>query len=253
MRLDGKVALVTGGGTGIGRAIATRFASEGAKVAVAGRRKELCEQVVQEIQRNGGMASAFTFDVKNAPSVKDLVANVCKRYERLNTLVNNAGINLMRDLVDTTEEEWDNVLDTNLKGAFLCCKSAIPHMVRAGGGSIINIGSDLAIVGSPTRTVYCASKGGLVVLTRALALELAQYRIRVNCLCPAAVATPMLDEYLLAQRSPSRAERELSRIIPLGRIGVPEDAANAAVYLASNESSYVTGSVLMVDGGLTAR
>ena len=253
MKLRNKVVLVTGGGTGIGRAICLRFAREGATVAVAGRRDKMCQQVVQEITGADGVASRFIVDVRSAPSAKDMIEKVTERYGRVDVLVNNAGTNLMKDLAETSEEEWDNVIDTNLKGAFLCCKFVIPNMIKRGSGSIINIGSDLAVVGSPTRTAYCASKGGLVLMTRALALELAQHNIRVNCICPAAVATPMLDEYLLTQKDHIEAQERLSALIPLKRVGMPEDVAHAALYLASGESSYVTGCVLMVDGGLTAR
>jgi len=253
MKLRNKVVLVTGGGTGIGRAICLRFAREGATVAVAGRRDKMCQQVVQEITGADGVASRFIVDVRSAPSAKDMIEEVAERYGGVDVLVNNAGTNLMKDLAETSEEEWDNVIDTNLKGAFLCCKFVIPNMIKRGSGSIINIGSDLAVVGSPTRTAYCASKGGLVLMTRALALELAQHDIRVNCICPAAVATPMLDEYLLTQKDQIQAQERLSALIPLKRVGMPEDAAYAALYLASDESSYATGCVLMVDGGLTAR
>ncbi len=252
MRLTGKACLVTGGAAGIGRAIAEAFLREGARVAVADRDAEAGERASRDLARLGEVIFV-PGDVSRAEDARRMVERVVEAFGRLDVLVNNAGVTLKASVVDTEEPDWDHVLAVNLKGVYLCSKYAIPHMVRGGGGSIINVGSIASFVGLPENAAYNASKGGLLTLTRNMAVDYARSNVRVNALCPAMILTPMLEAFIRAQPDPEAYVRAVEQAIPLGRIGRPEDVAPAAVFLASDESAFVTGSALMVDGGYTAR
>jgi NAD(P)-dependent dehydrogenase (short-subunit alcohol dehydrogenase family) len=251
-RLAGKSAVITGGGTGIGQAIALSFAREGAHVAVAGRRKEKLEETLRLLQEAGCSALALECNVTSAADTQRLVKAAEDAFGKVNVLVNNAGALSVSTVETIAEDDWDRVMATNVKGPFLMSRAALPAMRRAGGGSIINVGSVLGIVAIRDRAAYCASKGGVSMLTKAMALDHAHDHIRVNCLCPSIVESDMTRN-LFAETEAGRQARE-SRLasIPLGRFGKPADIAGLAVFLASDESSWMTGTVIPVDGGVTA-
>jgi len=251
-RLAGKSAVITGGGTGIGQAIALAFAREGAQVVVAGRRKEKLDETLHLLQQAGCSALALECDVTKATDPQRVVKSAEDAFGKVNVLVNNAGALSVSTVENITEEDWDRVMATNVKGPFLMSRAALPAMRRAGGGSIINVGSVLGIVAIRDRAAYCASKGGVSMLTKAMALDHAQDNIRVNCVCPSIVESDMTRN-LFAETEVGQQARE-SRLasIPLGRFGKPADIAGLTVFLASEESSWMTGTVIPVDGGVTA-
>lgn len=251
-RLAGKVALVTGGGTGIGKAIAMAFAREGARVAIAGRRPDKLEEAVREVESRGGEAMAVTCDVSKGKDAEKAVQETAKRFGKLSVLVNNAGVLKVATVEGTSEEEWDQLMEINLKGPFLMCKAALPEFRKAGGGAIVNVGSVLGLIGMKDRAAYCASKGGVTLLTKVVALDHAHENVRANCICPSIVETDLV-QGLFAASAEGRALRDL-RIasIPLGRMGRPVDVAEMAVFLASDESSWLTGAAIPLDGGLSA-
>lgn len=252
LRLSGKVAFITGGGTGIGRACALAFGGQGAQVVVAGRRKEPLATVVREIESAGGAALALVCDVTQTGSVTAALSQSERHFGRLNTIVNNAGAVVVATAEHTSDEAWQKVISTNLTGIFLVSRDALPALRRAGGGSIVNIGSVLGIVARKERAAYCAAKAGVSGLTRAMAIDHAQDKIRVNCICPTIVETELGMQSI---RRAANAEAEIQRRIneiPLGRMGTPEDVAMMAVYLASDEASWVTGASFPLDGGVTA-
>lgn len=248
MELSGKTAVVTGGGSGIGRAISELFAAEGASVVVADVHDG---GTAASITKNGGKVAYVKTDVRAEAQVKRLVAQARKRFGGIDILCNSAGIELLKPLSETSEEEWDRVLDTNLKGVFLTSKHAVPEMLKRRGGAIVNIASQLGLVGLENFTAYCASKGGVVLLTRAMALEYASRNIRVNCICPGPVQTPMLEREIRTEADPDAARKAWARRQPVGRLGLPQEIAQAALYLASERSSFVVGHTLVVDGGYT--
>jgi len=250
-RLAGKVALITGGGTGIGRGTALAFAREGAKVAVAGRRLEKLQDTVSEIKAAGGEAIAAVCDVSRAADALSAVGEVVAAYGKLNVLVNNAGVLSVSTIEEIAEDEWDRLIDANLKGPFLMCRAALPEFRKAGGGTIVNIGSVLGLVAMKKRASYCASKGGVTLLTKAIAVDHGHENIRANCICPSIVETALVSELF---KTPDGAKVKQDRLatIPLGRFGKPADIADLAVFLASDESSWLTGAAIPVDGGLTA-
>jgi NAD(P)-dependent dehydrogenase (short-subunit alcohol dehydrogenase family) len=251
-RLAGKVAIITGGGTGIGRAVALAFAREGAKVAVVGRRPEKLNDVVQEIQKVGGEAINAACDVTKALEAEQAVAETEKAFGRVNVLVNNAGA-LSASTVETiAEEDWDRLMATNLKGPFLMSRAVLKAMRRAGGGAIVNVGSVLGLVAMKDRAAYCASKGGITMLTKAMALDHAPDKIRVNCICPAIVETDLIQNLFSSTEEGRKAKDARLTTLPLGRFGKPADVAELAVFLASEESAWMTGAVIPLDGGLTA-
>ena len=253
MRLQGKTAIVTGAGQGIGQAIARHFAKEGAQVVVANRTTATGEETVRLIRDVGGEAVFVRTDVTQEAEAKRLVEQTLETYGSLDILCNNAGVGLVRPLTESTLSEWHHVLDTNLTGVFLCSKYASPAMAGRGGGSIINLASVASYVAFPGDAAYCASKGGLLMLTKQMALDYARLKIRANCICPGFIITPEFDHYLTQQPDPEAARVEVEHLHPLGRLGEPDDIAHAAVFLASDESSFVTGSPLIVDGGLLVR
>jgi NAD(P)-dependent dehydrogenase (short-subunit alcohol dehydrogenase family) len=252
LRLANKVAFITGGGTGIGRACALAFARQGARIVVAGRRDEPLEAVAVEILRTGGEAMAAPCDVADSSAVARAVAAAVERFGSLHILLNNAGALLVATIEATTEAEWDHIMSVNLKGTFLVSKAVLPELRRAGGGSIVNIASVLGLVAMRNRAAYTASKGGVIALTKAMALDHAHENIRVNCICPTIVETELVQGLFSTQPNPEAARQARRDLLPLGRLGQPEDVAHLAVYLASDESSFVTGAALPLDGGLTA-
>jgi NAD(P)-dependent dehydrogenase (short-subunit alcohol dehydrogenase family) len=251
-RLAGKVALITGGGTGIGRAIALAFAREGAKVAVSGRREEKLEETLKEVGAAGSEGLAVVADVSKAQDAQRAVQETEGEFGKLDVLVNNAGVLKVATIEGTSEEEWDWLIDINLKGPFLMCRAALPAFRKVGGGTIVNVGSLLGLVGMKDRAAYCASKGGLTLLTKAIALDHAHEHVRANCICPSVVETDLV-QWLFEGSEEGKALRK-ARIagIPLGRMGRPEDVAEMAVFLASDESSWLTGAAIPLDGGTSA-
>jgi NAD(P)-dependent dehydrogenase (short-subunit alcohol dehydrogenase family) len=250
-RLEGKVALITGAASGMGKLAAELFAREGASVLVVDVTDEAGEAAAQGIRVAGGEAGYVHADVSRAADCQAMVAEALERYGGLHVLYNNAGVFLGDDgsVVETPEETWDRVMRINLKGVFLGCKYGIPAMLDSGGGSIINVASFVALVGAATPQIaYTASKGGVLSMTREIAVEFARRGIRANALCPGPIETPLLAELLA---DPARRERRLVHI-PIGRLGRADEVANAALFLASDDSSLMTGATFVVDGGVTA-
>ncbi|PZA06211.1 MULTISPECIES: glucose 1-dehydrogenase [unclassified Meiothermus] len=251
MRLRDKVALITGVGSGIGRASALLFAREGAKIVGVDLNPETGERACQEIRESGGQALFVQADVSRAPDAERMVKAAEERFGRLDILFNNAGISHAQDddAVHTAEEVWDLTFQVNVKGVFLGCKYGIPALRRAGGGSVINTASFVALLGAATpQLAYTASKGAVLAMSRELAVIHAREGIRVNALCPGPLETELLMKYL---DTPEKRQRRLVHI-PMGRFGQAKEIAQAALYLASDESSFVTGSTFLVDGGITA-
>jgi len=261
-RLKNKVAIITGGGTGIGKSIAQIFAQEGAAVVVTGRTAATLEETVNAITRNGGQAMYVQGDVSKANDVRKTVEQTVKKYGKLNILVNNAGIRgSIRTILDLTEEEWNQTFNIDAKGSWLYSKYAIPEMRKAGGGSIIMVSSISAHIGQAKQGCYNAAKAAQELLMKCMALDFAPDKIRVNSICPAWVETEMNRQQLAQMRAnpdtpypPGFSYNYITKTLhPIGRVGTPEDCAWAAVYLASEESTWVTGSSLMIDGGFTCQ
>lgn len=253
MRLKEKVALVTGAASGIGQATAALFGQEGAKVMCADLDAEGAERVAQQIANSGGEAASTQGDVSQAADVERMVRQTVERWERLDVLVNNAGIYFILPLTQVPEEEWDRLININLKGVFLGCKYAIPEMVKGGGGSIVNTASIAGLRGFANWTTYCASKGGVIQLTKAVAMEVARLNVRVNCVCPGIIDTGMFDQAVdMVAADRDELATTIGEVHPMGRIGRPEEVAAAILFLASEEASFITGVPLSVDGGLWA-
>jgi len=249
MRLENKTALITGGTSGIGEATAILFAREGAKVAITGRDEKRGLGVTEGIVKQGGKAVFIRADVRNAEECNHAVAETMRVHKDLDILFNNAGVFVPHTVVDCTEEEWDLQMDVNLKGTFLMSKAALPHMIAQRKGVIINNSSGWGIAGGDAAVAYCASKGGVVLLTKAMAIDHGQQGIRVNCICPGDVDTPMLPED--ARMRGLKWDDYLAGCStrPLGRIGTTDEIAKSALFLASDDSSFMTGAALVVDGG----
>ncbi|KQW06467.1 short-chain dehydrogenase [Leifsonia sp. Root4] len=249
MRLENKKAIVTGGAGGIGRATALAFAAEGAQVAVVDLRADAAEAVVEEIRAAGGTAVAIAADVSNEDDIQRIIATTVEEFGGVNVVFNNAGIIRRTTAVETTAEEWDRVFGVNVKSIFLMCKHVVPIMAENGGGSIVNTGSGWGLKGGGQAISYCASKGAVVNMTRALAIDHGPQGIRVNSVNPGDVNTGMLLEEARQLSQDANAFLAESADRPLGRMGEPREIAAAVVWLASDDSSYVTGSALVVDGG----
>ena len=250
-RLDGKVALITGAGSGMGRAAAELFASEGARVVVTDVVDDAGNATVDAVRAAGGEATYVRADVSKWADCEAMVAHTTATYGALHILYNNAGIFPADDggVLDTPESTWDTVMQINLKGVWLGCRAGIPAMIASGGGSIVNVASFVALMGAATAQIaYTSSKGGVLSMTREIAVEYARRGIRANALCPGPIQTPLLEELL---SDPDRRARRLVHI-PMGRLGRAEELAKAALFLASDDASFMTGASLVVDGGITA-
>jgi NAD(P)-dependent dehydrogenase (short-subunit alcohol dehydrogenase family) len=253
--LEGKVALITGAGSGIGRAAAQLFAAEGAAVAVLDLRSDAAEETADKIAVEGGQSIAVTANVAVGAEIDAAVERVVAAWGRLDVLYNNAGVDSRGSVATATEDDWDRCFAVNAKGTFLLSRAAVPHLVAAGGGSIINQGSVAALVGVPNFAAYCAAKGAVVSLTRSMAVDLAPHRIRVNAICPGTVYTPLMEPMLRA-RGDGDLEAGLAKTLvkyPIGRLGTPEEIASVALFLAGHGSSFLTGSIVTADGGMTAQ
>jgi NAD(P)-dependent dehydrogenase (short-subunit alcohol dehydrogenase family) len=249
MRLAGKVALITGGTSGIGEATAILFAREGAAVAITGRSEERGRKVIEQIQSGDGRALFVRADVRVAEDCRRAVDETLSAFGRLDVLFNNAGVFVANDTVDCSEEEWDEQVDASLKGTFLMSKFALPTMIAQGSGSIINCGSGWGLVGGDRAVAYCAAKGGVIVMTRAMAMDHGPQGVRVNCVCPGDTVTPM-EHKDAAHRGMTWEDYVAGASArPLGRMGEPDEIARAALFFACDESSFVTGAALPVDGG----
>ncbi len=248
-RLEDKVALVTGAGSGIGKAIAIAYAKEGADVCVVGRTLSKVRDTAREIEKTGRKALALKADISKISEIEEIVKTAIKHFKKIDILVNNAGIVLDRPIQEVTESDWDTMLGTDLKGTFFCSQKVIPCMLKQGKGKIINIASPLAVEGKPDNSVYCAAKGGVINLTRAMGLELALKKINVNAIAPGFTVTNMTSNFA---SDPKMLALIIPRI-PAGRPAQPEDITGAAVYLASDESDFVIGTTIFVDGGETAQ
>jgi NAD(P)-dependent dehydrogenase (short-subunit alcohol dehydrogenase family) len=249
--LTGKVALVTGGASGIGRATALTFAREGAKLIIADMHEEGGQQTVHMITENGGNVTFVQVDVTQATAVEAMISKAVETYGRLDCAHNNAGVGTPSRVptADYTEEQWDYVLSINLKGVWLCMKYEIPQMLKHGGGAIVNTASVAGLVGFPTSSAYVASKHGVVGLTKTAALEYARHGIRVNCVCPGYIETPMTER---SRNDPERLAHMIASE-PIGRLGTPEEIAETVVWLCSDTASFVTGHTMTVDGGYAAQ
>ena len=253
MRLRDKVALITGAGGGIGAATAARFCAEGARVLLCDWDAAALTETADQLRATGADVLALTANVADDAQVRQLVAAAVERWGRLDILVNNAGVGSGTDLLSTSVEEWARVLDVNLKGPFLCCKHSVPVMLAQGGGAIVNVASISSTCGIPGQAAYGPSKGGLLQLTRQLAIEYARRGIRVNAVAPGTVDTPMLHKTLARLDDPNALLQFLLNNHPIGRIAQPEEIASAILFLASDEASFITGASLAVDGGYTAQ
>jgi len=249
MNFEGRVAAVTGGATGIGAATARALAEVGARVLVADLSVEAGRTLAAEV---GG--EFVQVDVSHAADAERLATAAVEWLGRLDVLVNNAGVVLAKSTTETTEEEWDRVLDVNLKGTWLCSRAAIPRLAAGGGGAIVNVASNAGLVGFPNAAAYCASKGGVAQLTKAMALDCAPLGIRVNAVCPGHTRTSMAESFVASQPDPDAFLRDfVERQHPIGRMAEPEEVARCIRFLASDEASFVTGAVIATDGGFTAR
>jgi NAD(P)-dependent dehydrogenase (short-subunit alcohol dehydrogenase family) len=253
-RIDHKVVIVTGGALGIGQATCILLAKEGASVAVTDILDKEGQKVVSEIKKKGGIAEFWHLDVSKEKEVKKIFADIHQRFGNIHVLVNNAGISgVSKPTDEITEEEWDRVMSVNVKGVFFCTKHVIPYMRKTGDGSIINLSSVYGIVSSPDVPPYHASKGAVRIMTKTDAFLYAKDKIRVNSVHPGFIWTPMVENYAKSQGQEEEVRKLLDSLHPIGHIGEPDDIAYGILYLASDESKFVTGSELVIDGGYTAR
>jgi NAD(P)-dependent dehydrogenase (short-subunit alcohol dehydrogenase family) len=256
-RLADKVAVITGGGSGLGRASALRFSAEGARVAIADLSLEAAEETVELVEKDGGQALAVAMDVADAASVDSALDAVAARFGRVDVLLNSAGIASRGSVANADEADWDRCFAVNVKGTFLASRAALRHLNPAEGqsGSIINIASVAGLVSVENAAAYCASKGAVISLTRSMANDLAPRRVRVNCICPGTVFTPLMEPLIVA-RGGGDYDKGMAMTLekyPIGRLGNPDDIANLALFLASEEAAWMTGSIIADDGGMTSR
>jgi NAD(P)-dependent dehydrogenase (short-subunit alcohol dehydrogenase family) len=252
-RFTGKVALVSGAGSGIGRAAALLFAAEGAAVGVIDIDPASGRKTLEMINGRGGKGILLPVDVTSAADVSRAIEKIESKYSRIDVLFNNAGIELSRPLHQTSEQEWDRVLAVNLKGMFLLSKAVLPIMMDQKSGAIVNTSSISGMLGWPAYAAYSTSKGGVIQLTRQMAVDYAPYNIRVNCICPGTTLTPLIERLFELEEDPETAKKVIAGRHPLARFAQPEEIAQAVLFLASEEASFITGAALPVDGGYTAK
>jgi NAD(P)-dependent dehydrogenase (short-subunit alcohol dehydrogenase family) len=256
-RLDNKLSLVTGGGSGIGREIALLYARQGSKVVVADIQLEPAESVVSEIRAQGGSGQAIQMDVSSEEQVQRVFEKLIQENGRLDILVNNAGISHVGNILETSLDDWERIMAVNARGVFLCSKYAVKHMVeqQPQGGILVNMASVAGMIAVDRRLPYSASKGAVISITRSVAIDFVQQGIRANAICPGTVHTPFVEGYLERNFASTKDEErnKMHARQPIGRMGRPDEIANAALYLASDEASFVTGSTLVIDGGWTAK
>ena len=253
MKLNQRVAVITGAGSGIGRAMALLFAREGARVLVADVNGGAAEETVAQVVAAGGIAEARTVDVTSPEQVRGMIERAVEAHGKIDILCNNAGIGSTTDIVECEPDEWDRVMTVNVKSVYLGCKYVIPQMLKQGGGAIINTASVAGMIGIVKRASYSTSKGAVIALTRQVAIESVEQGIRVNCLCPGTVDSPWVGRLLSQADDPAQARTALQARQPMGRLGTPEEIAAAALYLASDDAAFITGTGLVIDGGWTAR
>ena len=251
MRLDGKVSLITGAGSGIGRATAECFAQEGAVVVAVDVNADAAQTVQESIEAAGGKCLSLGVDVSDEEQIVDAIATTVQTFGRLDILFNNAGISMLKPITKITEADLDKLLGVNLKGVFFGCKHGILQMQTQGGGIIINTPSELGLVGQPLYSPYCATKGGVLALTRALATEWSGHNIRVNAICPGPIDTPMLQAEFKLAADTVAAEKAVVSTIPAGRLGRPDEIARVALFLATSDADFVHGAAIVADGGKT--
>jgi 2-keto-3-deoxy-L-fuconate dehydrogenase len=252
MKLNNRVAVITGAGSGIGRAMALQFAREGARIVAADLNPDAADETTQMVGGAGGVCEAFAVDAKEPDQVRAMIERANALYGQIDILCNNAGIGSTTDVVECEPDEWDRVMTVNVKSVYLGCKYAIPHMIARGGGVIINTASVAGMVGIVKRASYCASKGAVIALTRQVAIEYVRHNIRVNCLCPGTVDSPWVGRLLDQADDRAAARQALEARQPMGRLGTPPEVAAAALYLASDDAAFITGTGLVIDGGWTA-
>ena len=249
LSLEGKIATITGGASGIGRGIAHRLAEVGARIAVLDVDESKGPEVAAQIEKQGGSCIFLQCDVRSSVDCRRAVESAMAHWGNVDILCNCAGIAVRKDVVELTEQEWDRALGVTLKGIYLLCHEVIPHMIRSGGGSIINVGSGWSLKAGPRAASYCAAKAGTLNLTRAMAIDHGRHNIRVNCVCPGDVDTPMLESERVQLGQDLHRFLEAAANRPLARVGTPDDVANAVLFLASPMASWITGAALVVDGG----
>lgn len=250
MRLNGKTAVVTGGGRGIGEGIARVFAAEGAAVVIAEMREDEGRKTASSIAGRGGKAIFVETDVRDGESVRRMVEAAVSEFGSLDVLVNNAGYHISKNVEDTSEDEWEYIITTNLRGTFLASKYALPHL-RKSRGSIITVSSMVGLVGQANAGAYSASKGGQIAMCRGMALDFAKDGVRVNVICPGWIQTPLVEDWFSQQEDPAAAKEYIFGRHPLGRIGTVEECGKAALFLASDDSAFITGITLNLEGGIT--
>ncbi len=253
MRLEQRIAVITGAGSGIGREMALLFAREGASILAADLNGGAAEATASMVKEAGGTCAALAVDASKPADVERMIAQAIETYGRVDILCNNAGIGSTTDVVDCEPDEWDRVMTVNVKSVYLGCKYAVPHMIEQGGGVIVNTASVAGMVGIVKRASYSASKGAVIALTRQVAIEYVEQGIRVNCICPGTVDSPWVGRLLDETADPAAARAGLVARQPMGRLGDPKEIAKAALYLASDDAAFITGTGLVIDGGLTAR
>ncbi len=253
MRLDQRVAVITGAGSGIGQAMALLFAREGARILAADVNGSAAEETAAKVVAEGGTCQAMVVDVTEPDQVRGMIERAHEHYGRIDILCNNAGIGSTTDVIDCEPDEWDRVMTVNVKSVYLGCKYVLPRMIAQGGGVIVNTASVAGMVGIVKRASYSASKGAVIALTRQVAMDFVEQGIRVNCLCPGTVDSPWVGRLLDMAADPVAARQTLVARQPMGRLGTPEEVAAAALYLASDDAAFITGTGLVIDGGLTAR
>jgi meso-butanediol dehydrogenase/(S,S)-butanediol dehydrogenase/diacetyl reductase len=252
-KLNGKIAIVTGAASGIGEGIAREFAAEGATVVSADIQREPGQKIANDIVAAGGQTDFIETDLRDLNQIQALIDTTVKTHGRLDVLVANAGLQYEKIITETTEEQYDHMMSVNMKGTFFCCKYAVEAMLKTGGGNIVAMGSVLSYIAEPELAAYCATKAGIQNLVRSIATDYGRKNIRANCICPGYINTPLGDGYFEQQADPEAARKAASEMHALGRMGETVEVARGAVFLASDDASFITGSTLVIDGGLTAK